>query len=503
MAATRRSRAWARGASSSATWLASSRVGARISPRGADAVRGRSPACSRASTARPKASVLPEPVCARPRTSRPARASGNARVWMANGMVKPRRASVVTRAAGGPSCAKARGRRAGGGAAASGRASTGETWSRVDGVRVEGPLLRRWWDGRGRRRVGTRPLPWVGRDIRVTPDHEGRGVSQADPGSIEMESTHKQRPRGQLARGRDGSCAVSTFNRSSRTICSGLPLGIPPRNISLPRRLLPLMPSPSAPGRRPTTRLLGVAIIGALAVGTGALLAAAPWSEAAPSRRTTSLPATSAPLDAQLGQPGAPPATSRSLTRAPRRRPPAGAGPDATRLSTFWGVDVSWPQCNGGLPPLSPGFGVVGVNGGRPFTDNPCLAEQITYAKGLSGYAAYINLDAPRGEDPRSYGRRSALDGLARARRAGLDVATIWLDVEVLNHWSRDAATNAAVINGAAAALQSRGLTAGIYSSVDMWRDITGGAQVTMPVWLATSVIDYPPAPPPVPGGAP
>jgi hypothetical protein len=252
-----------------------------------------------------------------------------------------------------------------------------------------------------------------------------------------------------------------------------------------------LMPSAPAPGRRTPTRLLGVAIVGALAIGTGTLLAQAPWSEAAPARTSQSLPTTTVPLDAQLAQAGAPPKTSRSLTRAPRRRSPAGAGPDATRLSTFWGVDVSWPQCNGGIPALTPGFAVVGVNGGRPFTDNPCLSEQVAYAKGLSGYAAYINLDAPRGEDPRSYGQRSALDGLARARSAGLNVATIWLDVEVLNHWSHDAATNVAVINGAATALQQRGLTAGIYSSVDMWQDITGGAKVTLPVWLATSVIDY------------
>src|SRR3954447_7045410 len=490
MAATRRSSACASGASSSATWLASSRVGARISPRGADAVRGRSPACSRASTARPKASVLPEPVCARPRTSRPARASGNARVWMANGMVKPRRASVVTRASGRPSCAKSRGCGAVCAAAASSRASISETWSRVDGVRVAGPLLRRWWDGRGRRVETRPPLPWVGRGIEVTPDDEGRGVSQADPGSIEMESTHKQRPRGQLARGRDGSCAVSTYNGSSRGKCSRLRWTHRP-DLPLPRRLLPVMPSAPAPGRRTTTRLLGAVIVAALAVGTGTLIAEAPWSEAAPARGTQSLPTTTAPLDAQLAQPAAPPATSRNLTGAPTRRSPAGAGPDATRLSTFWGVDVSWPQCNGGIPPLTPGFAVVGVNGGRPFTDNPCLSEQVAYAKGRTGYAAYINLDAPRGEDPRSYGRRSALDGLARARRAGLDVATIWLDVEVLNHWSHDAATNAAVINGAAEALQSRGLTAGIYSSVDMWHDITGGAKVTLPVWLATSVIDY------------
>jgi hypothetical protein len=246
-----------------------------------------------------------------------------------------------------------------------------------------------------------------------------------------------------------------------------------------------------APGRRTTTRLLGCAIVAALAVGTGTLLAEAPWSEAAPPRTTLPGSAATGPLDAQLAHPAAPPAATRSLTDTRHHRRPAGTGPEASRLSTFWGVDVSWPQCNGGIPTLAPGFAVVGVNGGRPFTDNPCLAEQMSYAKGVSGYAAYLNLDAPRGEDPRSYGQRSALDGLARARRAGLDVSTVWLDVEVLNHWSHDAATNVAVINGAAAALQSRGLTAGIYSSVPMWQQITGDAHVTMPVWLATSVIDY------------
>src|SRR3954451_19226247 len=209
-----------------------------------------------------------------------------------------------------------------------------------------------------------------------------------------------------------------------------------PPDLPLPRRLLPVMPSAPAPGRRTTTKLLGAAIVAALAIGTGTLIAEAPWSEAAPARGTQSLPTTTAPLDAQLAQPAAPPATSRNLTGAPVRRSPAGAGPDATRLSTFWGVDVSWPQCNGGIPPLSPGFGVVGVNGGRPFTDNPCLAEQITYAKGLSGYSAYTNLAPPRGEDPGSYGRRSALDGLARARRAGVKGSTILPEGEVLKPWS-------------------------------------------------------------------
>ena len=34
-------------------------------------------------------------------------------------------------------------------------------------------------------------------------------------------------------------------------------------------------------------------------------------------------------------------------------------------------------------------------------------------------------------------------------------------------------------------------VTAGIYSSGPMWQQITGGAQLGVPVWLATSVTDY------------
>jgi len=243
---------------------------------------------------------------------------------------------------------------------------------------------------------------------------------------------------------------------------------------------------PVAPsGRRTTTRLLGVGIVAALAVGAGALVAAAPWSEAALPHTTQTDPATSS-VQAPFTRQGAPPTAAPAVAPHAARR----SGSQATRLATFWGVDVSWPQCDG-IPSLAAGFATVGVNGGRPFTDNPCLAEQVAYAKQRSGYAAYLNLDAPRGADPKSYGARAAVDGLARAQRAGLHVQTIWLDVEVLNHWSTDAATNVAVINGAASALQSRGLTVGIYSSVPMWHDITGGASVTMPVWLATSVLDY------------
>jgi len=60
----------------------------------------------------------------------------------------------------------------------------------------------------------------------------------------------------------------------------------------------------------------------------------------------------------------------------------AGVGSAAVALGRY-GNDISWPQCGGAFPAKA-GFGIIGVNGGRPFTDNPCLSEQVAYAKALS-----------------------------------------------------------------------------------------------------------------------
>jgi GH25 family lysozyme M1 (1,4-beta-N-acetylmuramidase) len=140
---------------------------------------------------------------------------------------------------------------------------------------------------------------------------------------------------------------------------------------------------------------------------------------------------------------------------------------------------------------VQPGFVVVGINGGKPFTDNACLDREVAWARTRTGFAAYLNIDAPRSGDPAAYGRRVALDGLARVQRAHLAVPVLWLDVEVLNHWTSSAAVNVAVINAALRTLQQHGVTPGIYSSVPMWQQITGGARLGVPVWLATSVTDY------------
>ena len=235
-----------------------------------------------------------------------------------------------------------------------------------------------------------------------------------------------------------------------------------------------------------TVRLLAAAIATVLVVAIAIVVVQEP--------RVPSSAAPPKPVPSAASLPGAmqPPAAAPS---APAKKPaavPHTGVQVADHLSAAWGVDVSWPQCGSlGMPVVQPGFVVVGINGGRPFTDNICLAREVAWARTRTGVSAYINIDAPRSGDPAAYGSKVALDGLARAQRAHLSLPVLWLDVEVLNHWSTSAAANVAVINGALRALQQRAVVAGIYSSGPMWQQITGGAQLNVPVWLATSVTDF------------
>ena len=66
----------------------------------------------------------------------------------------------------------------------------------------------------------------------------------------------------------------------------------------------------------------------------------------------------------------------------------AGLGAPAASASTLYGHDVSWPQCPtsvGGsglpLPPTTTQFVVLGLTHGLPFTENPCLASQVQWAR--------------------------------------------------------------------------------------------------------------------------
>lgn len=175
--------------------------------------------------------------------------------------------------------------------------------------------------------------------------------------------------------------------------------------------------------------------------------------------------------------------------------------------------DVSFPQCAGtgtvGLP-VTPAMGIVGVNNGTPFTTNPCLPAQVTWAG--TALAAYINTDDPGPASrlwpavttakshtgPRrcvavrrsrstitcafDYGWKAGRDAFTRMRRALARVAAEpgmssrvpasaasmrwWLDVESANWWSRSTAMNTASIAGTLAYLRAVHVqSVGIYAN--------------------------------------
>ncbi|MDP9072593.1 MAG: hypothetical protein M3N98_00215 [Actinomycetota bacterium] len=173
------------------------------------------------------------------------------------------------------------------------------------------------------------------------------------------------------------------------------------------------------------------------------------------------------------------------------------------------GSDVSWPQCGGALPAY-PGFGIVGVNDGRPFTNNPCLASEYHWAAAAGRPGFYLNTANPGGAGSAIdwYGQRSPrpscspADEAACAYNFGFQGAvqafsyantqaaagpghTWWLDVETSNSWSNDRVSNLASISGAIDALRIRGVLVGVYSTGYQWGRITGGARrPDLPNWV-------------------
>jgi hypothetical protein len=179
-----------------------------------------------------------------------------------------------------------------------------------------------------------------------------------------------------------------------------------------------------------------------------------------------------------------------------------GLGPYATASV---GYDVSWPQCGQSLPG-SHQVGVVGVTDGHAFSTNPCLGAEVTWAG--PDHNLYMNVNSPNGSSnsegassPRgscasadatcwsyNYGYNAALAAVTAAEVQGAIAQQWWLDVETGNYWSGDQAANAQVIQGAADALHGLGLSVGVYSTPYQWGEITGGASLGLPDWVATGM---------------
>ena len=150
------------------------------------------------------------------------------------------------------------------------------------------------------------------------------------------------------------------------------------------------------------------------------------------------------------------------------------------------GYDVSYPQC-GRVLPATGGYAIVGVTGGSPFTSNPCRGVQLSWATTKPAHAVYVNT-AYRGKgDPVAYGQSIAHDAVARERASGSAGTPMWwLDVETVNRWDGTQQQNATVLDAAAATLQGLGARVGIYSTPNMWSEITGDWEPGLPTWYAT-----------------
>ena len=196
------------------------------------------------------------------------------------------------------------------------------------------------------------------------------------------------------------------------------------------------------------------------------------------------------------------------------------------------GYDISWPQCNSAFPP-SPGFGIVGVNDGAPFTVNKCLDRELRWAQGGVNPVPAFYLNSGNGGPigngnwpstqitPKvcrgansvpcayDYGWNAGIasyadvvqaenvDGVASPNVAAIS-SPWWLDVETGNAWetkadsygpsAASAANDAAMLEGEVAYLQSVHVSSiGFYSTSSMWQGITGGsvsALDALPVWI-------------------
>src|SRR5919107_1332393 len=210
-------------------------------------------------------------------------------------------------------------------------------------------------------------------------------------------------------------------------------------------------------------------------------------------------------------------ATSLVFSRAPAEPQPKPERVPTQDGRSDTGRDVSWPNCPLGMgiparrsqgkpmPPPSASFVVIGLTNGPAFHPNPCLADQVEYARRNRMWAAaYAVATFPTPAQLRRYGDAGPRDpartrnrlwntGWAQARQnltamreAGLASPMVWVDVEPVSApapWSARPADNRAVVEGAVEGYRRAGLRVGFYSTPGMWRDIVGTVEYGLPEW--------------------
>jgi hypothetical protein len=189
-------------------------------------------------------------------------------------------------------------------------------------------------------------------------------------------------------------------------------------------------------------------------------------------------------------------------------------GPTPIAPAGTRGYDVSWPQCSGSsagrMPPGKPPYLILGLTAGSGHTANPCLADQVGWARDhgtrvgaylVASYPSVAQL-AAAGSGPfgtcagraemlcrlRNDGASQARDGLATMRAAGIASPLVWIDVEHLHlrPWTQSRLRNAAVLQGVVRGLRAARVQPGVYSTSVMWQEIAGRYRLDVPNWLPT-----------------
>jgi hypothetical protein len=180
------------------------------------------------------------------------------------------------------------------------------------------------------------------------------------------------------------------------------------------------------------------------------------------------------------------------------------------------GYDLSFPNCARPRPRQAD-FAIVGVNGGRPFTFNRCLAAEYQWAATRGPVAVYLNtgytrrlrqLISPacalagggpsRAAEAFAVGCSEAASSFERMTLLGLAAPAVWwLDVETSNAWSANRRLNTQVLAGMIAFLQRLTPTpvVGVYSNQSWWRKIMGGWALAAPEWIPQAPSGVCPAP--------
>lgn len=185
----------------------------------------------------------------------------------------------------------------------------------------------------------------------------------------------------------------------------------------------------------------------------------------------------------------------------PASTPRPGSHPTGSRYTAgAHGYDLSYPQCpTGETAPAGAQFGIVGVNGGKAFSRNPCLYVQWGQLAGPrsiylnSGYnpdnydlfpvptcrdvAAKLNQVADAQRRAYAIGCAEAYFSYAVMAQDGISRPDVcWVDVESANSWDEvDLNLNRFALQGLFDQLAGHGCTVGIYASFKEWRQITGG----------------------------